>query len=124
MLKYRGNPCRDAVPAEERRGAKHKSSRFCPNFYTRVYDFVKQVPYGRVVSYGYVAAALGEPRAARAVGFALHMLPFKTDVPWHRVINSKGRISIRGDDFRADLQRRLLEAEGVKFDAGGKVELL
>ena len=89
-------------------------------FPQRVYCLVRRVPAGRVVSYGMVAAALGESRKARQVGYALHMLAADTDVPWHRVINSQGAISIRGDDIRARVQRERLIAEGVVFDGHGR----
>jgi len=84
------------------------------DFAERVYDLVRNCPRGRVVSYGGVAALLGHPRAARAVGHALRMLDPDSDVPWWRVINSRGRVSIRGGHGPL-LQRKLLEQEGVEF---------
>lgn len=84
------------------------------DFIGRVYAVVRKCPRGKVVSYGGVAAMLGHPRAARAVGQAMKMLEPDTDVPWWRVINSRGRISIRGGHGPL-LQRKLLEREGVKF---------
>jgi methylated-DNA-protein-cysteine methyltransferase-like protein len=80
------------------------------------------VPRGRVVSYGGVAAILGAPRAARGVGQALSALPEGSDVPWWRVINSRGEISIKGRIHGAALQRTLLRAEGVRFDRAGRVD--
>jgi methylated-DNA-protein-cysteine methyltransferase related protein len=96
-----------------------------PNFFERVYRVVRRIPRGRVASYGQVAALLGQPRAARTVGWALSSLTPAgvRDVPWHRVINSAGRISISRMDLSADLQRRLLEEEGVEFDDTGHVDL-
>jgi methylated-DNA-protein-cysteine methyltransferase-like protein len=96
-----------------------------PRFYTHVYRLVAQVPKGKVVTYGQVAALVGAPRAARAVGMALRYLPreLSQKVPWQRVINSSGGISIRGDVIRVEEQRWLLENEGVKFDRSGKVDL-
>lgn len=93
-------------------------------FFDRVYAIVRQVPRGKVVSYGQVAAWLGSPSMARAVGYALHALRFDKmhDVPWQRVINSAGRISFRSDDVRGIVQRHLLESEGVQFDAHGVVD--
>jgi methylated-DNA-protein-cysteine methyltransferase related protein len=91
-------------------------------FTTRVYRMVRRVPYGRVVSYGGVAALLGQPRAARGVGQALHALPDGSDVPWWRVVNRNGEISIRGVAHGARLQRALLEAEGVRFDGAGRID--
>jgi methylated-DNA-protein-cysteine methyltransferase-like protein len=95
-------------------------------FWDLVYERVREVPAGRVVTYGQVAAAVGSPRAARQVGFALAGLrvrPEDADVPWHRVINREGRISGRGEVARAEQQRALLEAEGVLFDGTDKCDL-
>ena len=90
-------------------------------FFEQVYRLVRQVPPGRVTSYGAIARMLGHAHAARTVGWALHSLAEGSDVPWHRVINSQGRISTGFRDG-ADLQRALLEAEGVEFDAHGTVD--
>jgi methylated-DNA-protein-cysteine methyltransferase-like protein len=99
----------------------------CPaattNFYQQVYALVRQVPAGKVVTYGQVAALLGSPRAARAVGYALRFLPAGSDVPWHRVINYQGGISPRYPAESPIIQRVLLEAEGVCFDAQERVAL-
>ena len=92
------------------------------DFTERVYETVRRVPHGLVVSYGGVAAMLGSPRAARGVGHALHVLPDGTDVPWWRVINRNGEISIRGVIHAERLQRALLEAEGVAFDERGRID--
>ena len=93
-----------------------------PGFHQRVYALVRQVPPGRVTTYGDVATLLGSPRVARHVGFALAALR-EDDVPWHRVINARGRISFKGDLGRAELQRALLQAEGIAFDALDRVDL-
>ena len=93
-----------------------------PGFFEQVYRLVSQVPPGKVTSYGCVARMLGQPHAARTVGWALHGLPEGSDVPWHRVINSQGRVSTAGRDGEASLQRALLEAEGVEFDERGTVD--
>ena len=97
-----------------------------PGFYARVYAVVRQVPAGRVTTYGQVATLLGSPRVARQVGFALSALRHKDvdePVPWHRVINGRGRISVRGESVRGCRQQELLEDEGVVFDANGKTDL-
>lgn len=96
-----------------------------PLFHRLVYRLVRKVPRGKVVTYGQVAAILDQPRAARAVGQALRMLPpgLVNVVPWQRVINASGRISVRGDLHRPDRQRELLEAEGVRFSRSGVVDL-
>jgi methylated-DNA-protein-cysteine methyltransferase related protein len=107
-----------ATPARRGRGAGASSG--VPTFARAVYALVREVPRGTVVTYGQVAAILGHPRAARAVGTALSNLPnpLARIVPWQRVINASGRISIRGDVQRPDLQRQLLELEGIRFRAG------
>jgi methylated-DNA-protein-cysteine methyltransferase-like protein len=74
-----------------------------------------------VFSYGGVAAMLGTPRAARGVGTALSALPLDTDVPWWRVVNRNGEISIKGESGLATLQRSLLEREKVRFDRHGRI---
>lgn len=83
-------------------------------FSERVYRVVKQVPKGKVATYGWVAAKLGNPRAARAVGNALHVNPYKS-VPCYRVVNREGRIALNfgGGGWR-EQKRRLLK-EGVEF---------
>ena len=92
------------------------------HFYRAVWALVRRVPAGRVVTYGQVATWLGSPRAARAVGYAMFNVQDES-VPWQRVINAKGEISVGGHLHRPELQRRLLEAEGVAFDAAGRVDL-
>ena len=94
-----------------------------PGFFERVYDVVRLIPHGKVASYGQIAMILEHPHAARTVGWALHGLPHGSDVPWHRVINSRGRISTSCLTHPADLQRRRLEEEGVEFDSQGRVDL-
>jgi len=89
--------------------------------YDRVYDVVRRVPRGRVVTYGEVAALAGIPNP-RQVGYALHALR-EDEVPWHRVINARGEVSLRAEPGGETSQRRLLEAEGVRFDERGRVSL-
>jgi methylated-DNA-protein-cysteine methyltransferase-like protein len=100
-------------------------ARLSPPFHRAVYRLVRKVPRGKVVTYGQVAAMLGHPRAARAVGQALRLLPpnLLGVVPWQRVLNASGGISHRGDVLRSDRQRERLEAEGVRFDRSGRVDL-
>jgi methylated-DNA-protein-cysteine methyltransferase related protein len=88
------------------------------DFTEHVWEVVRRIPRGRVVSYGGVAAILGRPRAARGVGRALSVLGEDSDVPWWRVINRNGEISIKGLMHGPALQRALLEAEGVRFVRG------
>ena len=93
------------------------------SFFEDVYRVVSMIPPGRVMTYGQIAAYLGNPRAARTVGWALSSLPSGMDVPWHRVINSQGRISGAPEGYRAHEQRTLLEEEGVVFDETGRISL-
>jgi methylated-DNA-protein-cysteine methyltransferase related protein len=92
--------------------------------YSRIYRTVRRIPRGRVATYGQIARLSGFPGHARLVGYALHHLRDETDrtVPWHRVINAQGRISL-GEFDGADLQRQLLLAEGVVFDSHRRVDL-
>ncbi len=92
-----------------------------PSFNERVYALVRRIPRGKVLTYGRVAALLGAPRSARAVGWALHGAP--ADVPWQRVINAKGCISTRCPEHPPQLQRALLMAEGVRFTAEDSLRL-
>lgn len=89
-------------------------------FSRRVYRIVHRIPPGRVIAYGGVAALLGNPRAARGVGHALSTLPEGATVPWWRVVNGRGTISLK--HHRGLLQRSLLEAEGVRFERGGRID--
>ena len=100
-----------------------------PGWHAKVYAMVRRVPAGRVSTYGQIATLLGSPRVARHVGFALAALLDGADkreggpVPWHRIINSRGAISFKGDTVRAVRQREKLESEGIEFTATGKVSL-
>jgi len=91
-------------------------------FFAQVYLLVRQIPPGKVTSYGAIARMLAHPHAARTVGWALHSLPEGSDVPWHRVINSKGYVATAGWEDGPSLQQTLLEAEGVQFDEHGCVD--
>jgi len=91
--------------------------------YTRIYATVRRIPRGRVASYGDIAKRAGAPGRARQVGYAMHALPIGTSVPWHRVINAKGEISRRSRGGGELTQRMLLQREGVRFDARGRIDL-
>jgi methylated-DNA-protein-cysteine methyltransferase related protein len=91
-------------------------------FTRKVWKMVSRCPRGKIVSYGGIAALLGHPRAARGVGQALSALPEGTDVPWWRVVNRNGEISIKGVMHGPALQRALLEGEGVRFDRRGRID--
>ena len=91
-------------------------------FFERVYAVVRRIPRGRVMTYGQIGRWLGAPHAARTVGWAMRAAG-PQNVPWHRVINSRGRISAPHDVERLLRQKALLEAEGVRFDSTGACDL-
>ena len=92
--------------------------------YDAIYDVVRQIPYGQVATYGQVAELAALPGRSRLVGYALYRVAPDADVPWHRVINAKGQVSESPLRYGSDyLQRSLLEAEGITFDAAGKISL-
>lgn len=90
-------------------------------FHERVFAVVREIPRGRVATYGQIGGILGSRRVARQVGFAMAAVEPRHRVPWHRVVNAQGRIS--GDDERVARQRALLEREGVEFDRTGRIDL-
>ena len=91
--------------------------------YARIYAVVRRIPRGRVATYGQVADLAGLSGHARQVGYALHALPSGTTVPWHRVVNASGACSLRAVPGAELTQRLLLEREGVRFDARGRLSL-
>jgi methylated-DNA-protein-cysteine methyltransferase-like protein len=90
--------------------------------YERIYQVVRLIPPGRVATYGQVASIVGNC-TARMVGYAMAALPPGSDVPWQRVINAQGKISLRADSAGNSRQRQLLEEEGIRFDGQGRVNL-
>ncbi len=91
------------------------------DIFARVYALVAQVPYGRVVTYGQIARAIGLERGARVVGWAMRRCP--ANLPWHRVVNAQGGISLHDAPETVPLQRALLESEGIRFDRSGRLDL-
>ncbi len=91
--------------------------------YERIYAMVRRIPPGRVTTYGRIAALVGGC-TARMVGYALAALKRGTapDVPWQRVINAQGKVSVHGDGIGNAMQRAILEQEGVVFDARDRVD--
>ena len=90
----------------------------------RIYAVVFRIPRGRVATYGQIARLAGLPGQARLVGYALSALPEGSRVPWHRVVNARGQISLRRDGSPfASIQRHLLEKENVRFDTSGSIAL-
>ncbi|MFX3673500.1 MAG: MGMT family protein [Paenisporosarcina sp.] len=91
-------------------------------FTAEVVHILKEIPEGRVVTYGQVARMAGSPRAARQVVRILHTMSEKHGLPWHRVVNARGEIVVPDDDSR-EFQRMLLESENVVFLKDGRVDL-
>jgi len=84
------------------------------NFFQKIYKVVSKIPKGKVMSYGQVAALCGNARAARVVGWALRALPADTDIPWQRVVNFQGFLTISNQCYSADEQKNRLEQEKIK----------
>ena len=93
------------------------------SFFDAVYEVVRRIPRGRVTSYGQVALLCGNPRAARAVGWALHQNPYPGEIPCHRVVNRQGRLAPEFAFGGDQEQRRLLEEEQVPFLPDGRVDI-
>ena len=93
------------------------------NFFKEVYEIVAQIPAGKVASYGQIAAMLGNPRAARTVGWAMASAPSHLQLPCHRVVNREGRLSPDPVFGGYEVQRADLEAEGVVFKADGRIDM-
>ncbi len=91
--------------------------------YARIDAVVRRIPRGRVSSYGEIARLAGLPGRARQVGYALHALPEAEEVPWQRVVNAQGGISLGGDTGLGSLQRNMLETEGIVFNDRGRIDL-
>ena len=91
------------------------------NLFQQVYAWVRQIPYGRVTTYGQIARLLGDPRMARTVGWALAVAP--QDVPCHRVVDRLGRLSASFSPCGQESHRFLLEGEGTPFRSDGRVDL-
>jgi methylated-DNA-protein-cysteine methyltransferase-like protein len=88
----------------------------------RVYDIVRQIPTGRVMTYGQIAEILGEGYTARTVGYVMHGADSE-NVPWQRVINAQGKCSTGKMTLPVNLQQSILESEGIEFNASGKCDL-
>lgn len=91
--------------------------------FKKIYDVVCQIPKGRVATYGQVAFLAGNPRWARVVGYALHNNPAPGIIPCHRVVNREGKVA---DSFAfggGDIQRQMLESEGIVFESDGHIDL-
>lgn len=93
------------------------------NTFDKIYAVVRQIPYGKVTTYGQVALLAGNPHWSQVVGWALHVNPEPGIIPCHRVVNRRGQLSSAFAFGGQDQQRILLEAEGVPFTADGRVDL-
>ncbi len=93
------------------------------SFFDDIYACVCRIPKGKVASYGQIARAAGRPRAARAVGNALHVNPYEGEIPCHRVVNHKGRLAPSYAFGGMDEQKKKLLAEGVSVDGDGYVDI-
>ncbi|GAB2657600.1 DNA base-flipping protein [Vibrio panuliri] len=90
-------------------------------FLAQIFAVIQQIPTGKITSYGEVAKMAGYPGYARHVGKALGNLPEGSKLPWHRVVNSQGQISLKGNDL--ERQKKRLHAEGVECSEQGKINL-
>lgn len=93
------------------------------NFYDRIYQAVQAIPHGKVATYGQIASKAGNPRASRVVGWALHKNPAPISTPCHRVVFADGALASGFAFGGPEVQRELLEAEGIVFMLNGKVDL-
>ncbi len=93
------------------------------SLYASFYEIIQKIPEGKVATYGQIASLAGYPGYARQVGYALNSIPEGVDIPWHRVINARGMISIKKGGGFDDIQRLMLEEEGVIFDSNNRIPL-
>jgi len=100
---------------------KRKGTSEISFFCQRVKDVIKKIPFGKVSTYGQIAACAGNPRAARQVAWILHSSTRKDRLPWHRVVNGKGQISLK-PNYGYEIQKELLRKEGIKFDKGDTID--
>lgn len=91
-------------------------------FTEKALKIIKQIPPGKIMTYGQVAATAGSPRAARQVTRILHSMSAKHNLPWHRIVNVHGRIALLDEESRF-FQRESLQAEGVEVDLDGQIDL-
>ncbi len=106
----------------KRRQSKRALTEYNMGFFDAVYSVVKTIPYGKVMSYGQIALAIGKPKSARQVGWALHVNPSPETIPCYRVVNRFGQVSKAFAFGGENVQRQLLEKEGVIFDEKGCVK--
>lgn len=93
------------------------------NTFEKIYEVVKSIPKGKVATYGQVAFLAGNPHWSRVVGYALHKNPDSPTIPCHRVVNREGKVAHNFAFGGSEVQRQLLEAEGVIFESDGRIDL-
>lgn len=93
------------------------------NTFTRVYEIVKQIPKGKVTTYGQIAQMLGNPHLSQVVGYALHVNPEPGVIPCHRVVNRFGSVCEGFAFGGGEIQRQMLEKEGIEFMQNGNIDL-
>jgi len=93
------------------------------NFFNKVYSIVSQIPYGKVATYGQIAAMLGNPKGARTVGWAMRAVPDGLSLPCHRVVNKQGTLAPAYAFLGQENQRAMLEAEGITFTPLGRIDM-
>jgi methylated-DNA-protein-cysteine methyltransferase related protein len=104
------------------KSSKGKAGGEVRKYRERVYRIVRRIPHGRVMTYGQIAAMLGEGYTPRTVGYAMHAADAE-NVPWQRVINSQGKCSTGRLTIPINLQQQMLEQEGIVFDEKGRCDL-
>ena len=92
------------------------------SFYEKAVNIIKAIPYGKVATYGQIAFLAGSPRSARQVSWVLHSSSEKNQLPWHRIINSRGAISLK-PGYGFELQKKLLEDENIVFNKKNCIDL-
>ena len=97
----------------------HKKNNF---FFQKVYEIVKRIPKGKVVTYGQIAAFIGSPRSARMVGWAMHGAP--SAIPWHRVVMKSGKLPSEGVNLDGTDQHEMLSKEGISFRTDGTIDMV
>ncbi len=112
----------NSMASSENKTAEPHDTPNDASYRARVYEIVRRIPSGQVMTYGQIAELLGEGYTPRTVGFVMHAADEAT-VPWQRVINAQGACSTGRVILPPDKQQRMLEAEGVLFDARGRCDL-
>ncbi len=93
------------------------------NTFEKIYEVVKNIPKGKVATYGQVATLAGNPKWSRVVGYALHVNPDPSTIPCHRVVNREGKVAEIFAFGGGAVQRQLLESEGIVFEPNGRIDL-